>query len=117
VVAFRSLRAERFKDGTSGTPTRRAVLKGTAAFAGLAAVQASGLADPTGSPAWKTLPSWAVVAAGDKAAGSDVVRSMAQRAGAEIVEVEGSHVIMVSQPQAVVDLIVKGARAASPSDR
>jgi hypothetical protein len=72
------------------TPTRRAVLKGTAVFAGLAAVQA---------------------------AGSDVVRSMAQRAGAEIVEVEGSHVIMVSQPQAVVDLIVKGARAASPSDR
>jgi pimeloyl-ACP methyl ester carboxylesterase len=51
------------------------------------------------------------------AAGSDVVRSMAQRAGAEIVEVEGSHVIMVSQPQAVVDLIVKVARAVSPADR
>jgi pimeloyl-ACP methyl ester carboxylesterase len=45
VVAFSSLRAERFKEGTMGTPTRRAVLKGTAAFAGLAAVQASGLAE------------------------------------------------------------------------
>ena len=50
-------------------------------------------------------PSWSVVATGDKAAGSDVVRSMAQRAGATITEVEGSHVIMISQPQAVIDVI------------
>jgi len=58
-----------------------------------------------------------VVASADKAAGTDLVRSMAQRAGADLVEVEGSHVIMVSQPQAVVDLIVKAARAVSPSER
>ena len=57
--------------------------------------------EPSGEPAWKKLPSWAVVATGDKAAGSDVVRSMAERAGAEITEVEGSHVIMVSRPQVV----------------
>ena len=38
---------------------------------------------------------------GDKAAGTDVVRSMAERAGATITELEGSHVIMVSQPEAV----------------
>jgi len=43
--------------------------------------------------------------------------SMAQRAGADVLEVEGSHVIMVSQPQAVADLIVKAAAAVSPSDR
>jgi hypothetical protein len=36
---------------------------------------------------------------------------MAQRAGADIVEVEGSHVIMISQPQAVTDHILKAARA------
>jgi pimeloyl-ACP methyl ester carboxylesterase len=42
-----------------------------------------------------------------------VVRSMAQRAGADIVEVEGSHVIMISQPQAVTDHILKAARAAA----
>jgi hypothetical protein len=35
---------------------------------------------------------------------------MAQRAGADIVEVEGSHVIMVSQPQAVTNLILKAVR-------
>jgi pimeloyl-ACP methyl ester carboxylesterase len=68
-------------------------------------VAAAAFTEPNGTPAWKHLPSWAVVATGDKAAGSDVVRSMAQRAGAAITEVEGSHVIMISQPQAVTDVI------------
>jgi pimeloyl-ACP methyl ester carboxylesterase len=63
--------------------------------------------EPTGPPAWKDKPSWAVVATGDKAAGTDVVRSMAQRAGAKVTEVEGSHVIMVSQPQVVADVIMQ----------
>jgi pimeloyl-ACP methyl ester carboxylesterase len=76
-------------------------------------VAALAFSEPNGVPAWKTLPSWAVVATGDKAAGSDVVRSMAQRAGATIVEVEGSHVIMISQPQAVTDLILKAVDAVS----
>jgi pimeloyl-ACP methyl ester carboxylesterase len=74
-------------------------------------VAAAAFSDVCGPPAWKKLPSWAVVATGDKAAGSDIVRSMAQRAGADIVEVEGSHVIMISQPQAVTDHIVKAAQA------
>jgi pimeloyl-ACP methyl ester carboxylesterase len=59
----------------------------------------------SGPPAWKMLPSWAVVATGDKAAGADVIRSQAQRAGADITEVEGSHVIMISKPQVVADVI------------
>src|SRR5690348_14195022 len=45
--------------------------------------------EPSGVPAWKTLPSWAVVATADKAAGTDVIRAMAERAGATITEVEG----------------------------
>jgi hypothetical protein len=56
-------------------------------------------------PAWKTLPSWAVVASNDRAAGTDVVRAHAQRAGATVTELDGSHVIMISQPQAVTDVI------------
>ena len=76
-------------------------------------IAASAFTDTCGPPAWKTLPSWAVVAARDKAAGSDIVRSMAQRAGAEIVEVEASHVVMVSQPQAVADLILKAVHTAT----
>lgn len=69
-------------------------------------VAEAAFSEPNGRPAWKTLPSWAVVATGDKAAGADVVRSMAQRAKATITEVEGSHVIMISQPQAVADVIL-----------
>jgi len=62
--------------------------------------------EQTGTPAWKQLPSWAVVATGDKAAGTDVIASMAKRAGAAITEVDGSHVIMLSQPQVVTDVIL-----------
>jgi pimeloyl-ACP methyl ester carboxylesterase len=76
-------------------------------------VAAAAFSDVSGPPAWKTLPSWAVVATADKAAGSDLVRSMAQRAGAEIVEVDASHVVMVSQPQAVTELILKALHAVS----
>jgi pimeloyl-ACP methyl ester carboxylesterase len=70
-------------------------------------VAESAFSEPGGPPAWKSLPSWAVVATGDKAAGTDVTRSMAERAGATITEVDGSHVIMVSQPQAVTDVILE----------
>ena len=80
-------------------------------------VAVAAFSDASGPPAWKKLPSWAVVASGDKAAGADVVRSMAQRAGADIVEVEGSHVIMISQPQAVADHILKAARSVAGSPR
>jgi pimeloyl-ACP methyl ester carboxylesterase len=76
-------------------------------------VAAAAFSDVSGPPAWKTLPSWALVATADKAAGTDVVRSMAQRVGAEIVEVDASHVVMVSQPQAVTDLILKALHAVS----
>jgi pimeloyl-ACP methyl ester carboxylesterase len=80
-------------------------------------VAAAAFSDASGPPAWRKLPSWAVVATGDKAAGADVVRSHAQRAGADIVEVEGSHVIMISQPQAVAGHILKAARAVADSHR
>jgi pimeloyl-ACP methyl ester carboxylesterase len=71
----------------------------------------SAFSEPSGRPAWKSLPAWAVVATGDKAAGTDVVRSMAERAGARITEAEGSHVIMVSQPAAVAEVIMTAAAA------
>jgi pimeloyl-ACP methyl ester carboxylesterase len=67
--------------------------------------------EPSGPPAWKSLPSWTVLATADKAAGTDVIRSMAERAGATITEADGSHVIMVSQP-AIVAEVIKTAAAA-----
>jgi pimeloyl-ACP methyl ester carboxylesterase len=66
---------------------------------------------PSGPPAWRSLPSWAVVATGDKAVGTDVLRSMAERAGATITEAEGSHVIMISRPEIVADVIQTAAAA------
>ena len=62
--------------------------------------------DVAGVPAWKQLPSWAIVATADRAAGTDLVRSMAARAGATTTEVDASHVVMASQPQAVTDVIL-----------
>jgi hypothetical protein len=72
--------------------------------------------EPSGPSAWKNLPCWAVVATGDQAAGTDVIRSEAERAGAKITELEGSHVIMISQPQAVTDVILE-ALAETSSER
>jgi pimeloyl-ACP methyl ester carboxylesterase len=80
-------------------------------------VAAAAFSDVCGPPAWRRLPSWSVVATGDKAIGADVVRSHAHRAGADIVEVEGSHVIMISQPQAVTDHILKAVQAIADSGR
>jgi pimeloyl-ACP methyl ester carboxylesterase len=80
-------------------------------------VASAAFSDASGPPAWNRLPSWAVVATGDKAAGTDVVRSMAERAGADIHEIEGSHVIMVSQPQAVTDVILAAAEAVADAHR
>jgi len=69
--------------------------------------------EPTGVPAWKKLPSWAVIATGDKVIGTDAVRSMAERAGAKITDVEGSHVIMMSQPEVVAEVILTALAAVS----
>ena len=67
--------------------------------------------EQSGPPSWKSLQSWAVVATRDKAAGTDVIRSMAERAGATITEIEASHVVMVSQPGAVAKVILTAVAA------
>ena len=76
-------------------------------------VAEAAFSEPNGKPAWKHVPSWAVIATGDKAAGADLVRSMAERAGATTTELEGSHVIMVSQPEAVADVIFQAIAVSS----
>jgi pimeloyl-ACP methyl ester carboxylesterase len=67
--------------------------------------------EPNGPPAWRSTPSWAVVATADKAAGTDVIRSMAERAAATITEVDASHVVMVSHPDVVAEVIRTAAAA------
>ena len=76
-------------------------------------VAVAGFAEKNAHPAWKDLPSWAAVGTEDKAAGTDAVMAMAERAGATITEIPGSHVIMISQPDAVTEVILTALRAVS----
>ena len=61
--------------------------------------------DRAEAAAWKTLPSWAIIATEDNAIPPDAERHMAARAGAQTVEADASHSIALSQPTAVADLI------------
>jgi len=60
-------------------------------------------------PAWKTKPSWYLIATDDKMIPPAAQRFMSKRAGSTVVEVAGSHAIYVSQPNAVAALIEKAA--------
>ena len=62
-------------------------------------------------PAWKTKPSWYLVATEDKMIPPAAQRFMSKRAGAEVVEERGSHSIYVSQPKAVAALVEKAANS------
>ena len=61
-------------------------------------------------PAWKSHPSWYLVATNDEAIPPDAERMFAERMGAETVEVASSHVAMVSHPDAVSELIQTAAK-------
>jgi len=74
-------------------------------------IAAAAFDDATGLPAWKKLPSWAVVGTGDKAAGADLTREHAKRAGSQLTELNGSHLAFVAQPQAVADVILAAWKA------
>ena len=66
---------------------------------------------PAVEPAWKSVPSWAVVGTEDRVIPPDTHRRMAERAGATITDVVGSHVWMVSNPQVTIDAILAAAAA------
>lgn len=68
------------------------------------------LVTPSGPPAWKTIPSWYLVAKQDRIIPPEAERVMAARAGATTVEVNTSHVPMLSKPQSVISLIRKASK-------
>src|SRR6202161_833345 len=74
-------------------------------------VAASAFEDVMGVPAWKSLPSWFLVAEDDQAIPPDAERQFAKRMGATTVEVLTGHVAMVSHPDDVVQLIEAAAEA------
>jgi pimeloyl-ACP methyl ester carboxylesterase len=80
--------------------------------AGQRPVTAAALTEPSGAPAWKTIPSWSLIPTQDKNIPLQAQRFMAQRAHATTVEVNGaSHAVLLSQPDKVTDLIIKAAEA------
>ncbi|WP_329578468.1 alpha/beta hydrolase [Kitasatospora sp. NBC_01250] len=67
--------------------------------------------ETSGTPAWQTIPSWYMVAEGDHAIAPALEEFMATRAHAHTVEANGPHLIMLTKPGAVTDLIEQAARA------
>lgn len=80
--------------------------------AGQRPITEAALTEASGEPAWKTLPSYFVYGDGDKNIPAEALAFMAERAGSKhTVVIEGaSHVVMVSQPQALADLIHEAAQ-------
>jgi pimeloyl-ACP methyl ester carboxylesterase len=93
----------------SGLPAREAAV--------IAATQrplaASTLSEASGTPAWKTIPSWAVIGTADKVIPPALLQSMAQRARARITDVNAGHLSLISRPGAVTRVIINAARATS----
>jgi pimeloyl-ACP methyl ester carboxylesterase len=74
-------------------------------------ISMSAFDDVMGAPAWKSQPSWFLVATNDEAIPPDAERQFALRMGATTVEVSSGHVAMVSHPEAVTELIQAAATA------
>jgi pimeloyl-ACP methyl ester carboxylesterase len=70
----------------------------------------AGLAEPSGPPAWKDIPAWAIIGKQDRIIDPVSLRAMAENAGARITEIDASHVSMVSHPEVVVEVIEQALR-------
>jgi pimeloyl-ACP methyl ester carboxylesterase len=68
-------------------------------------------------PAWKTKPSWYLVATDDKMIPPPAQQLMSKRAGSTVVEVKGSHAVYVSKPEAVATVIDKAAKGVKEAAR
>jgi pimeloyl-ACP methyl ester carboxylesterase len=71
--------------------------------------------EPSGPPAWKTVPSWYLLCTEDQTIPPGIQRFMAERADARIQEVAASHASMVSQPEVATQLILQAAEATTPA--
>jgi pimeloyl-ACP methyl ester carboxylesterase len=74
---------------------------------------ASAFAEPSGPPAWKTIPSWAVIGTADQVIPPAELTFMAKRAGAQITEVNAGHLSMIADPRTVAEVIEQAAAATS----
>jgi pimeloyl-ACP methyl ester carboxylesterase len=72
---------------------------------------ASAFTEPSGPPAWKTVPSWAVIGTGDRVIPPAELTFMAQRAGARVTDVSAGHLSLVSDPSVVTRVILTAVQA------
>ena len=72
---------------------------------------ASTLTEPSGTPAWKTIPSWAILGTADHVIPLAEQLNMARDAGAHVTEINAPHLSMISDPGAVAAVIIRAARA------
>jgi pimeloyl-ACP methyl ester carboxylesterase len=77
-------------------------------------INANILGTPITAPAWKTKPSYGIVATQDRMINPDLERSMYKRAGAKVTEIKGSHAVFISKPNDVARLIERAAKASAP---
>jgi pimeloyl-ACP methyl ester carboxylesterase len=77
-------------------------------------IDAAALNEPSGAPAWATIPSWDVIGTADHAVPPAAQEFMAQRAGSKVTKIDGaSHLSMISHPRDVTDVIEQAARHTS----
>ncbi|MCX4919002.1 hypothetical protein OOK28_36375 [Streptomyces sp. NBC_00687] len=74
-------------------------------------VDAAAFSATTTAAAWRTIPTWALIARQDRALGADLERFEGQRASAHTVEINNSHAAMISHPAAVPGLVLSAARS------
>ena len=74
-------------------------------------IATSALIQPSGVPAWQTIPSWAVVGTADHAIPLALQLAMAENAHAHITEVSAPHLSMISDPGVVTSVILQAVRA------
>jgi len=74
---------------------------------------ASALTEPSGTPAWKSIPSWAVIGTADHVIPLAEQLNMARNAGAHVTEINAPHLSMISDPGAVATVIIRAAQATS----
>jgi len=74
---------------------------------------ASAVTEPSGPPAWQTIPSWAVIGTADKVIPPAELQFMAKRAGAHITDVSAGHLSLISAPGVVSHVIIEAGIATS----
>ncbi|MNY74412.1 hypothetical protein D3C86_2134390 [compost metagenome] len=79
-------------------------------YASQGAFHAKGFLTPVTKAAWRDKPSYGIVATEDKSITPDIQRNMYKRSNTKITEIKGSHVVFISQPVKVANVIIEASK-------